>query len=326
MSAAPDLCRRPATISIGVMAHNEEANIARLLEALRGQQLSGFEILEIVVVASGCTDATEAAVLKIAAREPRLRLVRQARREGKASAVNLFLKEARGDFVVLESADTLPFPRTLQHLLTPLSEPGVGMTGGHPQPVDSIRRFMGYSTQFFWVMHHRMAKVRPKLGELVAFRNVVRQIPSDTAVDEAAIEAVVVKSGYRILYVPDARVRNKGPETLRDYLIQRRRIFAGHRHLRSTQGYSVPSVSWLFIFKNLMAVVASHLRTVVKCVRERRFTFLRKYLRLHALRTVYVSAAVVLELTAWVLGAIDYHLLGRNPFVWEVARSTKRLD
>jgi len=64
----------------------------------------------------------------------------------------------------------------------------------------------------------------------------------------------------------------------------------------------------------------------VSCVRQRRFRFLRKYLRHHARRTVFVSGAVAMETTAWLLGALDYHLLGRNPYVWEVARTTKRLD
>ncbi len=44
-----------------------------------------------------------------------------------------------------------------------------------------------------------------------------------------------------IHYAGDAIVFNRGPESLRDYLTQRRRIVAGHLHLRRTQGYSVAS-------------------------------------------------------------------------------------
>nr|NIN64639.1 glycosyltransferase [Anaerolineae bacterium]NIN94878.1 glycosyltransferase [Anaerolineae bacterium]NIQ77929.1 glycosyltransferase [Anaerolineae bacterium] len=44
--------------SVGITAHNEEANIARLLDAMLTQQLDEVEITEIIVVASGCTDNT----------------------------------------------------------------------------------------------------------------------------------------------------------------------------------------------------------------------------------------------------------------------------
>ena len=44
--------------SVGVTAYNEEANIGRLLEALLTQHTRDVEIVEIIVVASACTDNT----------------------------------------------------------------------------------------------------------------------------------------------------------------------------------------------------------------------------------------------------------------------------
>jgi glycosyltransferase involved in cell wall biosynthesis len=44
--------------SVGITAHNEEANIGRLLDAMLNQHLDEVEIAEIIVVASGCTDNT----------------------------------------------------------------------------------------------------------------------------------------------------------------------------------------------------------------------------------------------------------------------------
>ena len=76
------------------MAHNEEANIGRLLERLQQQRLDQVEIAEIIVVASGCTDGTEAIVQAAAAADARISLLVQPQREGKASAMNLFLRHA----------------------------------------------------------------------------------------------------------------------------------------------------------------------------------------------------------------------------------------
>ena len=94
--------------SVGVTAYNEEGNIAHLLEALLDQHLHDVEIAEIIVVASACTDRTVPIVREYLQRDPRIRLIEQERREGKTSAVNLFLAAAQSAICVLESGDTLP--------------------------------------------------------------------------------------------------------------------------------------------------------------------------------------------------------------------------
>src|SRR2546421_12246766 len=93
------------TCSVGIMAHNEEANIGRTIRAVLEQQNTSIHIEEVIVVASGCTDYTVPTVLEMALKEPRLRLCVQEKRQGKASAINLFLKEANSPIVVLLSAD-----------------------------------------------------------------------------------------------------------------------------------------------------------------------------------------------------------------------------
>src|SRR5437762_6475782 len=80
----------PASIVIGVMAHNEAGNVGRLLERLRSVELPGTAI-RIVVVASGCTDATVAVARRAAAAEPRVTVVVDPERRGKAVAINQFI-------------------------------------------------------------------------------------------------------------------------------------------------------------------------------------------------------------------------------------------
>jgi cellulose synthase/poly-beta-1,6-N-acetylglucosamine synthase-like glycosyltransferase len=307
------------------MAFNEEANIGYLLEALGRQKLPGFTLLEVIVVASGCTDRTEAIVRASADSDPRIRLIVQERREGKASAVNLFLAEARGELLVLESADTLPRRDTLQRLLEPLANPQVGMTGARPYPVNGGRFLMGYAAHFFWWMHHTLALGQPKLGEMVAFRRVVRSIPPDTAVDEASIEAIVHRAGYLIHYSVDAIVLNRGPESLHDYLTQRRRIVAGHLHLRRTQGYSVASHRYGLILRNLARKLRDNIRLAWRLARRRQKGFLKAYVRHHFVRALIVPLAILMEILAEALGAWDYYVRGRNPYIWPVAATTKRL-
>lgn len=289
-------------LSIGIMAYNEEANIGRLLEAILNQKLIHGYLNEIIVVASRCTDGTEEIVRNFEKKDKRIKLLVQPKREGKASAINLFLAEASGGVLILESADTIPNEHCLDLLIAPFEDPHIGMTGAHPIPVNRRDNFIGFAVNLMWSLHHKIALMTPKLGELVAFRNFVHQIPQDTAVDEASIEAIVKEAGYQLRYVPDAIVRNKGPENIKDFLKQRRRIAAGHKHLKTKANYEVSTTDPLKILRILFQ------ETVWK-PRE----------------TLWIVGAIAIEVAGRLLGYYDLRVRKKNPFVWDIARSTKDL-
>jgi len=291
--------------SIGVMAFNEEANIRNILKSLLEQRLVTCRISEIIVVASGCTDGTVRIAEAISRSNPFVRLLIQETRQGKASAINLFLSEVQGDILIIESADTIPEQDTIENLVRPFHDPNVGMTGAHPIPINPDDNFMGFTVHLFWRLHHELALRHPKLGELIALRNTVREIPADTAVDEASIESIVTKLGYRIHYAEDAIVRNKGPETISDFLKQRRRIIAGHKHLQLSRGYRVSTMK----IDNL----------------ARLFSHIFKKTPLNPKTLCWICGAMLLEFFGRMLGYYDFHIRKKNPVVWDIARSTKKL-
>jgi poly-beta-1,6-N-acetyl-D-glucosamine synthase len=290
-------------VSLGIMAYNEEANIGRLLNAVVNQKFHRDELSEIIIVASGCTDRTAEIVEVFAGRDSRIKLLVQARREGKASAINLFLDHAGGDIFILESGDTVPDPETFQRLIEPFDDHHVGMTGAHPIPVNSKDTFVGFVVNLMWNLHDKIALMTPKLGELVAFRSIVRAIPNDTAVDEASVEAIVRDAGYTLRYVPNAIVHNKGPENIRDFIKQRRRIAAGHKHLMHERYYEVSTSSPWKIIGLLLGENHGGLKN-----------------------TVWTVGAIGLEAFGRFLGYYDFYIKKRNPYIWDIASSTKKLS
>lgn len=228
--------------SVGVTAHNEEANIGNLLEMLCSQYLHDVAIREIIVVASGCTDNTVPIVEAMTQRDPRIRLFVQPTREGKTSAVNVFLANAHEEICVLESGDTLPRENTVEHLVRMFADPTVGMTGAHKIPVNTPEHIVGFFTHLRLRMEHELCLEIPRLGEMIAFRKVFEQIPPDVAMDEAFVEALVVQRGMQVRYAPDAVVYNTGPNTINDFVRQRRRNHAGHLYLQHKYGYKVSSI------------------------------------------------------------------------------------
>src|SRR5213078_812963 len=211
---------------------NEEANIARTLQSVLEQTGPTVCIEEVIVVASGCTDRTVPIVSEMALKEPRIRLCVQEKREGKASAINLFLKKATSLVVVLIGADVIPEAFAIENLCAPFKDPKIGMVGGRPLPINDPETFMGHAVHLLWRLHDRLARVHPKLGEVIAFRNVISGIPTNSAVDEISVQARISQLGYKLIYEPACVVYNKGPLTLHDFLKQRRRIHAGHLQTR----------------------------------------------------------------------------------------------
>lgn len=288
--------------SVGIMAYNEEANIAKALDSVLRQDLTGKRIKEVIVVASGCDDRTVEIVADIATREPRVRLIEQARREGKASAVNLFIGAAKCPVLILVSADVKVEEGAFDVLLRHFEDPAVGMVGGHPVPVNGTGTFLGHAVHLQWRLHDRIARESPKLGEMVAFRNVVPSIPLDTAVDELSIQALVTQLGYQLVYEPRAAVYNRGPATVQDFLRQRRRIYAGHLRIREQQAYSASTMSAWRAGRLLLGSES----------------FATPRMALWSLGTVG------LEATARALGRYDVARGRRSHHVWEMCNTTKQ--
>ena len=295
--------KKKFSISVGVMAYNEEKLIARCLEGLLNQKLKRGEIKEILVISSGSTDMTNEIVQKYVDSYPHIRLIIQTRRLGKAIAINEFLERAGGDIVIIESADTATEPTTVEELIKPFKNKKVGMVGGHPIPENKENTFIGFCVNKLWQLHHEIALEHPKCGEIIAFRNIISRIPNYTAVDEATIEAMVVNSGFELAYAPKAIVYNKGPETLHDFIKQRRRIAAGHRHLQVTMGYKVTTLNKRRILKHLF--------------KNQKWS--PRYL-------FYTFFLIMIEMYSRFMGVLEFYLRDKNPFIWEIAKTTKEMS
>jgi poly-beta-1,6-N-acetyl-D-glucosamine synthase len=290
--------------SVGIMAYNEEVNISHTLRALLAQTASSVLVQEVIVVASGCTDRTVQIVTEMADVEPRIVLYVQEKREGKASAINLFLRKARNPFVILLGADVIPAERALEYLCAPFHDPTVGMVGGRPIPVNDPMTFMGHTVHLLWRLHDRLARQQPKLGEIIAFRRVIESISATSAVDEVSIQALIEQRGYQLVYCPACVVYNKGPQTVQDFLKQRRRIYAGHLQVLKQQHYAASTMR-----------VTPILYQLLSC----------RYFTLSTPRqALWTLGAVLLEGYARLQGRYDYWRK-REHTIWQVVTSTKDL-
>ena len=286
------------------MAYNEERNIARLLDSVLAQTAAD-RIAKIVVVASGCTDRTCEIVQAYAGRDPRISLIAEADRSGKIAAINQFLFTATQEILMVSSADLIYEPTAVERLLAPFDDPEVGMVGAHSIPLDAPDSFFGYAANLMWSLHHDIALRDPKMGELIAFRNVFRRLNPNAICDELSVHQLIRSAGYRSLYAPDARIYNKGPETLDDFISQRMHCIVGNLQIMRDHNVPVPTM-------RLLPVMRAALPRALRDWRKLHWTIgtglLEFYCRLKA-QTVYRSRK----------RATRYQ-------VWDPATSTKTLE
>lgn len=107
------------TITIGIPAFNEEANIEFLLKDLISQNISDSVIDKIIVVSDGSTDKTVEIVKNI--NYSKIKLIIKKNREGLAKAENDIFSNSDSDIVVLLNADIeISDKRFISELIKPI--------------------------------------------------------------------------------------------------------------------------------------------------------------------------------------------------------------
>ncbi len=96
---------RKPTVTIGIPAYNEEANIKSLLKSLLSQRQSNFSLKEIIVISDGSTDRTVKEAKKVS--DERVKVIEGIERRGQAYRQNEICSRANADFLVLLNADIL---------------------------------------------------------------------------------------------------------------------------------------------------------------------------------------------------------------------------
>ncbi len=291
--------------SVGVMAHNEEENIGRLLRSVLNQKSDHVHIKEIIVIASGCTDHTVRIVESFLTKDKRIKLFVQQERQGKVSAIKLFLSKCCSDLVMIVNGDLLLGEHAMDHLIRPFDDPSVGMTGGRALSENNADHFMGFAAHFLWDMHHEISLQFPKLGELVAYRKIKNlSFPDDTADDEGIIEACMTGEGYKLRYVPEAICYNRGPIVLAEYMKRRVNIFAGHIQLTHRKKYVPSTMDARKLIVTLFPKVAALLFKDVK-------------------HFFWVSCLIFLEFFARFMAFIDFYIRRIDLSRWEIAKSAR---
>jgi cellulose synthase/poly-beta-1,6-N-acetylglucosamine synthase-like glycosyltransferase len=291
-------------ITVGIPAYNEEKNIGKLLQDIQNQKLPlNIKLTDVVIVDDGSTDNTVNIAKSFQTKLPNLRIISKARREGMTSAINTVFKVAKGEIVILVAADTRLASDAILQLITPLKCPLVGATVGKTIPLNNPRNFWGFVAHNYHKLWGRLPNlITVDVGALSAIRrDIFEPIPSDIVLGDRFIELYIRKKGYKIVYVPSARVYMKGAENLRDLVNQRRRTLFGFLQLKR-KGVPVGDL-------NLST----------------RIIYLRKNFSWNPKKMFWMLCYHFLCLYAYIMAYLDF-IGHKSHTCWKIATSTKMLN
>jgi dolichol-phosphate mannosyltransferase len=122
-AVSPDASPEPRheTISVVMPAYDEADSIEVFLKELLGVVDEVAIDAEVIVVDDGSTDDTAGIVRAARASDPRVRLMRLRRNQGKSHALQIGLQAATGDVVIIMDADGQDDPHEIPNMLAALN-------------------------------------------------------------------------------------------------------------------------------------------------------------------------------------------------------------
>lgn len=95
------------TLTIGIPAHNEEANIGMLIQSIIEQSSLTYKLEKIIVICDGCTDNTGNVVKKMSKKYPLIELLEDRKRKGKMARLNKLYRMNQSEILITLDGDVV---------------------------------------------------------------------------------------------------------------------------------------------------------------------------------------------------------------------------
>jgi cellulose synthase/poly-beta-1,6-N-acetylglucosamine synthase-like glycosyltransferase len=215
------------TVSIIVAAHDEDTVIERRVENLLQLDYPSDQF-DVIVASDASTDQTDELVEGIAAREPRVRLLR-CPRGGKVAAQDRAAAQTTGDILAFSDANATWAPDALRNLVRNFADPDVGYVCGRLVLDSGDGR---NKEGLYWRYELAMRAAESQLdsvtggnGSIYAVRRSDYVVVDPRFGHDLSLPYAMVQRGQRAVYDADALAYEKATPTNEDEYRRKVRMF-----------------------------------------------------------------------------------------------------
>jgi len=215
-------------VSILIAAYNEESVIE---ETLKNKLTLDYpkEKLEIIVISDGSTDRTDSIIKGY--EKQGVRLIRQEPRAGKTSGLNMAAPLATGDILVFSDANSQYDKNTLKKLLENFNEPGIGYVTGKMIYTNPDGSTIGDGCSIYMKYENFLRHIETVIGSVVgvdggidAIRKELYKPMNPDQLPDFVLPLKVVEQGYRVVFEPEAILKEPSLKTSQDEYRMRVRV------------------------------------------------------------------------------------------------------
>jgi cellulose synthase/poly-beta-1,6-N-acetylglucosamine synthase-like glycosyltransferase len=198
-------------VTVIVAAWNEQEVIEQRLENLLALDYPVDQV-EIVVASDASTDGTDELVEAVAAREPRVRLLR-CPRGGKVAAQDRAVRESRREVVAFSDANSTWAPDALRSLVRSFADPRVGYVCGRLVLTDAV----GSNREgVYWRFETWLRAQESALGSVTGGNGAIYAVRRSDYIEvdprfghDLSLPYAMVQRGRRAVYDPESRAFEK---------------------------------------------------------------------------------------------------------------------
>jgi cellulose synthase/poly-beta-1,6-N-acetylglucosamine synthase-like glycosyltransferase len=215
-------------VTIVVTAYNEERCIRGKLDNLADLNYPP-ELVDVLVVSDGSSDATEEIAAGYQARP--VRVLRVEGRRGKTACQNAAATVATGEILVFTDATTRVSSDALRAMVENFADPEVGCVGGRLEYVTDVENINGCAGEAYWSYEMQLRRDESRLGSLIGVSGCFYAVRASAylPIDPALISDFVIamkmqEQGLRTVLEPGALCYEQTLENCRSELAMRVRV------------------------------------------------------------------------------------------------------
>ncbi len=215
-------------VTILIAAYNEENSIEATLRNKIDLDYPKDK-LEIIVISDGSTDRTDEIVRRYEGE--RVRLIRQEPRGGKTSGLNMAVPEAKGEILVFSDANSIYDRDALIRLVQNFNDPSMGYVTGKMIYTNPDGTTIGDGCTTYMKYENFLRRLETKLGSIVgvdggidAVRKALYKPMKSDQLPDFVLPLRVVQQGYRVVYEPEAILKEASLKSHKDEYRMRVRV------------------------------------------------------------------------------------------------------